>query len=388
MFSVERLTDSDRDEALRVLNHSFSFKETAPGIDRHSDFESNLPIMWTGEHDYMSRHLAVKENGRIVSMLGVYPLRTVIAGDTVLMGTIGNVATLPESRGKGYMRLLFESALREAEALGMAAARLSGLRSRYTRYDFDHAGSVLIAEMTQRNAADMGPVPSLRFVPIGRDDGAAIDFARACREKSGMYVIRETQLDFYCALCAWKNRPLLALTGDGIPVGYLSVSPAGGDIAEWGTSKEITCAQLMAAYLRSSPDIGAVTFRVMPFDIPSVTDVRRYAERWRTEAASMFRVFRWEQLLPPLLKLASRTRKLQEGSLTIGIAGQDTLLLTVHGSAVSVQRTKAPADIVLTRRDALAALLGDIPFAWPSGAAGPQASWFPLPLSWCGQDRV
>ena len=52
----------------------------------------------------------VWENGRIVSLLGVYPLPAVIAGRRVLLGTIGNVASLPSARGKGYMKQLMAAA--------------------------------------------------------------------------------------------------------------------------------------------------------------------------------------------------------------------------------------------------------------------------------------
>ena len=102
MLRAERLSSNDRDEALFVLNSAFS-NET-----HTADFERNLPIMWTGEHDYMARHFGVRENGRLIALLGVYPLPVRIAGHDLLFSTVGNVATLQASRGKGCMKLLME----------------------------------------------------------------------------------------------------------------------------------------------------------------------------------------------------------------------------------------------------------------------------------------
>ena len=94
---------------LEVLNESFTHKEVPTDTPYQADFVANLPIMWTKEHDYPCRHLAVKENGRIVSLLGIYPLPAVIDGEKVLIGTIGNIASLPAARGRGYMKQLPKS---------------------------------------------------------------------------------------------------------------------------------------------------------------------------------------------------------------------------------------------------------------------------------------
>ena len=388
MPTVERLTEKDYAEALAVLNTSFSFKETEPDVDLHADFEANLPIMWTREHDYMSKHLAVREAGKIAAMLGVYPLSTVIAGEKVLLGTIGNVATLPSARGKGYMKALVPAALEEAKRIGMVAARLGGLRSRYNRYDFDHAGVVYFAELTQRNVREKANVPVLRFVPIQKEDAQALDFARKCQESAAMYVERETRLDFYCALRAWKNRPLLAVNEQGAPVGYLSVSPAGDAIAEWGVTVEWTAVDLAAAYLAANPDLPGLRFQVAPYDTKTLRAMYLTCESWTAKSSSMFHVFQWDAFLRPLMKLALESRGLPEGSLAVEIQGWGTVQLRVKGKEAFAEKTALPAAISLTPLEATHWFLGDVPALQPISAARPEAAWFPLPLSWNGQDRV
>ncbi|MBQ7887111.1 MAG: GNAT family N-acetyltransferase [Clostridia bacterium] len=151
MMKTERLTSRDRDEILSVLNRSF----TRPG--HTADFEKNLPIMWTGEHDYPSRHFGVREDGRLIAMLGVYPLPVSIAGHDLLFSTVGNVATLQEARGKGCMKLLMDAAMEELAHIGADASRLGGIRSRYNRFGYDHAGRSIRFTLTRRNAAENPP---------------------------------------------------------------------------------------------------------------------------------------------------------------------------------------------------------------------------------------
>ena len=100
MTRVERLTVNDYEEVLDVMNRAF----TTP--THVADFEKHLPIMWTKEHDYMSRHFGIREEGKLVAVVGVYPLPVNIAGHELMSSTMGNIGTLQDCRGKGYMKAL------------------------------------------------------------------------------------------------------------------------------------------------------------------------------------------------------------------------------------------------------------------------------------------
>ena len=205
MYQIERLNANDYDEVLHVLNASFDT------VDPGADFEKKLPIMWTREHDYMVKHFGVREDGKIVALLGVYPLPLQIAGRELLFATLGNVATLPEARGKNYMKMLMDVAVKEVADLDIDVARLGGLRSRYNRFGFDHAGTKYNFRLTRRNADENPPKQAFTFREIAREDEEGIAFARSCHQRLGMYTLRKTHTDFYMTTRAWEHRPYLAM---------------------------------------------------------------------------------------------------------------------------------------------------------------------------------
>ena len=383
MLRAERLSANDRDEALFVLNSAFS-NET-----HTADFERNLPIMWTGEHDYMARHFGVRENGRLIALLGVYPLPVRIAGHDLLFSTVGNVATLQASRGKGCMKLLMDAAMQELAAIGADASRLDGLRSRYNRFGYDHAGAAIHFTLTARNAKENPAPQTFRFVPIAQDDREAVLFARSCQQRAGMYALRPTHLDFYMSMKAWQNVPYLAVDEQGAPAGYLCASPDGKSIAETGTIKDGLLLPILQSFLleRSLP---ALSFMLPPWDTDAVRAAFEVCESWFVRPASMFKIVSWDRVAGALLDLSASLRPLPDGTARIAIKGWGTLELSVSSGKSSAAKTDAPADVSLDPRAAGQLLFGPLLPAslmrLPAGSA--LASWLPLPLSWNGQDRV
>ena len=110
-----RLTAADYEEALDFMNMVFSMNR------RPANFLTGLPIMWERDDEHMGKHWAVKREGRIRAMLGVYPLPVVIAGMKLLFSTVGNVCTSRYEAGKGYMAALMALAMEELERQGMDA---------------------------------------------------------------------------------------------------------------------------------------------------------------------------------------------------------------------------------------------------------------------------
>jgi len=128
-MEIVKLFASDYDEWLDVLNTTFTQKNK-----REMNFEKQLPKMCVKDDNYMGKHIAIKEDGKICALLGVYPLKVNICGKELMFATVGNVATLPEYEGRGYMRLLMGEAMKELERIGIDASRLGGDRQRYNRY--------------------------------------------------------------------------------------------------------------------------------------------------------------------------------------------------------------------------------------------------------------
>ena len=135
MIEIRKLNKDDYDELFEVLTKTFENKNKRPVY-----FDKAQPKMWVRDDEHMARHTGVFEDGKLVSVVGVYPLPLVIDGENFMLYTTGNVATLPEYEGKGYFTKLFKMAMQEIEDLGADGARLGGARQRYGRYGFEGGG--------------------------------------------------------------------------------------------------------------------------------------------------------------------------------------------------------------------------------------------------------
>lgn len=382
MINVERLTEKDYDEVLQVLNRSF----TTP--THIADFEKHLPIMWSREHDYMQKHFGVREDGKLIAVIGVYALPVNIAGHELVFSTVGNVGTLQEARGKGCMKAMMDAAMQELERIGADASRLGGLRSRYNRFGYDHAGATYHFELTRRNVDENPAAEVYTFREIAQDDHEGVSFARSCQQRSGIYALRQTHLDFYMSMRAWEHKPYLAMNAKGEPVGYVCAAADGKAIAEQGAKEGVSAVDVLASWLLHA-DVPQVRFQLSPTD-EAVQAAFSICEEWNVEPASMFKIIHWDRVTEALLDLACLKRKLPEGTATVAVKGWGTLEMTVKDQKASVRRTDAPAEITLDHRSATQFLFGPI---IPSALACiPQDSllnaWLPLPLSLNGQDRV
>ena len=105
-MEIKRLGAEHYDELLAMLNYTFGNKYKRP-----MDFLSELPKMWGRDDEHMGKHIGVFEDGKLCSVVGIYPLKTFIDGEEFLFATTGNVATLPEYEGRGYFNLIFNEIL-------------------------------------------------------------------------------------------------------------------------------------------------------------------------------------------------------------------------------------------------------------------------------------
>lgn len=374
---VERLTEKDYDEALYVMNTSFS-REGAP-----AEFREKLPIMWTREKDYMQLHFGVREDGKLKAIIGAYPLPVRVAGRELLFSTVGNVGTLPESRGQGFMKMLLAEAMRELDRIGADVSRLGGLRSRYNRFGYDHCGTAYHFRLTARNVGEKPSRAAYTFREIGRDDQAGLDFARFCHRRAGMYAVRRTDTDFYMSCRAWRNRPYLALDAAGKSVGYLCASEDGAAVAEQGVASG-SPVDMLAEWLQCR-GLEQVNFRLAPYETEAVTDALARCEGWSVSDPSMFKIIHWDTAAEAFLALRAQMAPLPDGEFRLGIEDWGTLTLKVQAGIPYAQRTADAPELTLDRLAAARFLFGPmkLPVANPAAQA-----WLPLPLSWNGQDRV
>ena len=145
-MELKRLTAENYDELIGLLDYVFGKKN-----GKETSFEKSLPGMCRRTDEAMGKHVGIFEDGKLVSALGIYPLPCKIFGEEFMFSTVGNVATLPDYEGRGYMSIILDEAMKELSRIGADASRLGGVRQRYGRYGYEPAGVKYTFTLTSHN---------------------------------------------------------------------------------------------------------------------------------------------------------------------------------------------------------------------------------------------
>ena len=135
-MKVERAHERDYDELLDVIIRCF--RSDTP---EHPRFETFLPDLYRRTEADMNRHFILREAGRIISAVGVYPMSLRCGDVSMTVAGVGAVCTVPEHRGRGCMSNLLKQVRTGMIHDGYAISWLSGLRERYGRFGWEKAGS-------------------------------------------------------------------------------------------------------------------------------------------------------------------------------------------------------------------------------------------------------
>ena len=187
------------------------------------DFTTLLPKLY-GEHgDGAGNHFLLREDGRIVATILVYPVPVSIAGKTLLSLGVGSVSTHPRCRARGFMKQLLGAVDDKARELHADFAVLGGQRQRYEHFRFVHAGYQLRGTLTPdnvRHALRTVDCTGYALSPMTQDEVPA---ALALHTAQPSYCAR-SEAAFLDILRSWNAQPM-AVTKDGAFIGYASLIP-------------------------------------------------------------------------------------------------------------------------------------------------------------------
>ena len=380
---IVRLTASDYDEWLSLLNYTFTVAHH--NVPMH--FEKSLPKMCKRDDEHMNMHLGLKRDGRLRAVVGIYPLPAVVADEQLMFSTMGNVATLPEETGKGYMSQLLNAAQSELERIKADASRLGGKRSRYRRYRFDFAGSLhtYLLDLEQMCSEIMIP-RSLTFVPLTLNDRSLIEQARLLHQSKPFKVLRTNQEDFYDSLTAWENVPFAVLDDRGIFIGYLCASADGKSIAELGSVSFQAFQRIILGWLNQKS--AQTTISLMPHYWKENLFLEKICINSQVSAPCQFKIIHWEKIIFAFLKLKSSYVELPHFSKMIELKGYGKLFVRTSPETIECVRADhmtRETDVSVTWDEANTLFFGPSPIMAESLGCG---AVFPLPLSWNLQDRV
>jgi predicted acetyltransferase len=381
---IIQLAANDFEEAIRFLNDVFA--EHAP-----HDFANLLPSIYQPTDEYMRRNYAVRSNnGQLAAVVGVFPIHWRVGEVTLKVAGVGGVAVHPDSRGKGYMKLLMNHAVAEMRRTGYDLSYLGGRRQRYAYFGYEVAGTTyslsFIKDNTRHAFAHQDPVLSLEPLTDTPDTIAKL---KALHDAQPLHCIRPSNA-FHHYLRSWHSNPSIAKIHDGTIVGYIAPNRDNLVVNELVAVNPDTAAQIVCAWVDQANEPVRVILQA-----PAGSVLRRlndFAESIRVLTAGNWQVFDWVKVIDTLLKAQHAAGPLPHGSVAIDIKDfASTILLTVdHDGAHCLPIDRKP-DLSLNALSATRLLFGPGPtstvITLPKSASI-LASWCPLPLGFSNQDHV
>lgn len=390
-MEIRRLRAADREELLEMLNCTFG-----NSYGRQVDFLSEQPHMWVNDDEHLGKHLAIFDSGRLASVVGIYPLRTVIDGTDVLFATTGNVATHPDFTGRGYFTELFTRAMGELDVMDADASRLGGARQRYARFGYEPCGTLHKFTISERNRKALQKEScGIEFYPLDEDSRQELEYINALSKRSLMFVRRSPDHGYrhvFLNLCSKHARPYIAMK-NGKFVGYISaygdkqyvgMSTNGCHIAEIrAETAEIFRDMVFAWQERCGTDIDV---SIAPFMTEQIRTFSSCAQIMTTVTPSSFRFRRFERVADALLRVKSKTMDIPDGELIVEISDYGRICLYNKGGVLGCERTSASPVVTVNRNDAQRLLFGPLPPESICDLPWIARAFLPLPLTWNTND--
>jgi predicted acetyltransferase len=380
---IIRLGAGDFDEAMDFLN--LVFGEHFP-----HDFANMLPGIYQPTDEHMRCNYAVREGGRLGAIVGVFPIRWRVGDVTLKVAGVGGVSVHPESRGRGYMKLLMQHAVAEMRREGYDMSYLGGRRQRYAYFGYEVAGTTYRVNFNADNVRHTtdSDTPGLTFEPA-RDDHATNAALKTLHDAQIAYCERPVEA-FHRYLRSWHCRPMVAKEADGRIVGYLSAQLNEPVLNEFVAQDAPTAARMVRAWVAEKSDKATVVLR-MPAE-PVLRELHSFAESLHLFHAGNYQVFDWVKVLDALLKAQHAANRLPEGRVLLGIedAGQ-TMRLVVDGDNARCEATDEKPCLKLDGRLAVRVLFS---LGGPASVielppwAAILSAWCPLPMGFSLQDHV
>lgn len=384
---IERLCTADFEEAMDFLNLVFS--------QAHSphDFARMLPRLYRPTEESMQNNFAIRKNGRIRAVVGLFPI-TLHAGDrTLKVGGIGGVATHPNERKMGAMHQLMEACIEEMHSQGFQLSCLGGIRQRYGYYGFEKAGTAYSYYVTKniiRHCLTDTLETGIHFKLIKQDDREKLSHAKELYDTQPLHCNRSPD-EFYLYLKSWYMIPWAALDRNGNMIGYIVANGANNQINEILADSPDIFYSMICTWTSEHAGEGTSLF-LPPWARDFTRKIGRISENVSIQESYNWRVFDWVEVIRALFAVRSGFSRLADGEVNIGIKNYGITRICVKDGLAVCEQVKGKADVLVDAFTAMRLMFG--PLSPDNAAELPDhlfplfSSWFPLPLCWLPQDSV
>lgn len=329
------------------------FLEKCYGHSRNY-FIRSYPELYRREENALSSFMVVEENGRIVSHVGLFPLKLACLGARVKAGGIGGVATLPEERNKGHMSMLLKHAGNVMKQKGWPLSVLWGDRQRYYSFGWDIAGLKYSLTITTRSLERAGVKP-VAVEEVSPEN--AVSKVESLHSSLKMRVERKHHI-----LTLKKQGIRIWLADEGY---IISSGEIGSPKMLEVVSKEGREPELVRGVMeRCFGDSASV--EVNAFDTERLEHLLKVASYWKIVPEGLFRIIDITGLLKAFEKvLSSRAEMLRDFELSLGLKlgdDIDTTTIFVNNGKVNVEKGRLSKNYVeLDEREAVRIFLGGTP---------------------------
>ena len=382
-MEIKRLKKENYDELISLLNLAFSKQNKCL-----MDFERELPNMCIRDEMHMRKHVGLFIDGKLVSVVGVYPLPTRVLDKEINFCTVGNVATHPDYEGRGYMNILLNKAMEIVKEEKYDICRLGGDRARYLRFGFELCGGNYSYYITPKNTKKSllsGYGQNTSVSEILLRDETALDFARRIYHQNKVSTIRNDNDVMYRVMTAWKCTPYLVSKND-TPIGYFTLTPDKKEVLEaYAVNKEAYLDTVVAISKYLNDDFSIA---LPQHDVDLVREMNKCAEYMSIQIPSNFNVVNFEKVIYAYIKLKASYTCLVPGSVAISIKNYGKIKIFANENDCGCVKFDGECDIELSKSDATRFIFGMHPPVYVTDPNLFAKANFPLPLSWNTQNRV
>lgn len=380
MTDVVQLTGADFDEAIAFLDGVF-------GEHRPHDFATLLPSIYQPCDELMSCNHALREDGRIRAIVGLFPIDWQVGGRRLKVGGIGGVSTHPGARGRGFMGILMRHCVERMKTEGFHLSWLGGQRQRYGYLGYEKCGQTVSVDLGPANLRHASPeTAGLRFEALEPGHSRRLEQAWVMHRAQQVHCRRRKPW-FHRYLRAWYNRPHAAFDESGEIAGYLVAGGDGGQVVELVGRDEEAALAMAPAWVQAR-DAGSVRFSLPPEQRGLVRRLGAVGESLSVGSSGNWQIYDWAATVEALMGVCDR---LPEGGADLGIEGYGTLRMRVRDGRPECLREDAAGGVTWDPRTAMRALFGplapDLVTAVPPTLDALRA-WCPLPLGWLRPDGV
>jgi predicted N-acetyltransferase YhbS len=382
----ERLRGADFDEAMAFLNDVFS-------VHGPHDFAQLLPSIYQPDDEHMAHNLALRRDGRLLAIVGVFPIELCVGSERLRVAGVGGVSVARDQQGQGLFERLMLAARDVMQSEGYALSHLSGRRQRYRHFGWEVTGANLRFLLEPHNLLHTfrdAPQPALTLEPLPRAPDA--ELVRQLVELYDLQALRAARprQRFPHFLRSWEQEPLVARDAQGRVLGYVTGDSRKRELSELvATSTAVALEILRAVSARFGAPLQ-LELRALP---SALTDeLGRIAERMEIRASGNWQIWDLPAVAGALLRARHAARPLPAGRVVLRERGaSEGFELWVDGEQAGGERSSAEPDFEAPRDELVRSLFGPLPPALvgplPS-AAGLLAAWCPLPLGLAAGDQV